>query len=189
MTTVGTGSPGGASSRLARLVSIPVGVVLVAFVIVLATADGDSGPPRSPLIERAAPPIDGVTLTGEEFALESQRGRWVVVNFFQTTCVPCIEEHPELVAFHEEREARGDAVVVSVAFSDSEANVTDFFARNGGGWPVLAADTGRYAISYGVAAVPETFLISPAGVVTSKFIGGVTKAGLDAEIARLGGAA
>lgn len=189
MTAGGSDRSGGLSSRLSLLVSIPIGVLLLGFVVVLATADGDSGPPRSTLIDRAAPPIEGVTVDGDQFALDDSRGRWVVVNFFQTTCVPCIEEHPELVAFHEEREIRGDAVVVSVAFSDSEANVTEFFARNGGGWPVLAADTGRYAISYGVAAVPETFLISPSGVVTSKFIGGVTKAGLDAEIARLGGAA
>ena len=183
-----SGEPARGPSRLSLFLSIPIGVVLLAFVVVLATADGDSGPPRSTLIDRAAPPIDGVTLDGDRFDLETNRGRWVVVNFFQTTCVPCIEEHPELVAFQEERQDRGDATVVSVAFSDSEANVAEFFAQNGGDWPVLAADTGRYAISYGVAAVPETFLVSPAGVVTSKFIGGVTKAGLNAEIGRLGGA-
>jgi len=162
-----------------------VGVLVVGLLIVLSTADGDSGFARSPLIERAAPTLSGPTVDGGEFDIEANRGRWVVVNFFQTTCVPCIREHPELVAFDEAHSAVGDAVVVSIAFSDSEANVREFFEENGGEWSVLAADTGRHAISYGVAAVPETFLVSPSGIVTSKFIGGVTRSGLDAEIARL----
>ena len=175
--------------RLAAGLAALSGIVLLAFVAVLATADGDSGIPRSPLLEKPAPPIEGVALDGSTFDLDAIRGRWVVVNFFQTTCVPCVEEHPELVAFHDAHRVDGDAVVVSVAFSDSQANVREFFERNGGDWPVLAADTGRYAISYGVAAVPETFLVAPSGIVTSKFIGGVTQDRLEAEINRLGGSA
>ena len=173
--------------RISAWIAAVSGVVLLGFVVVLATADGDSGIRRSPLLEQPAPAITGVALDGSTFDLEARRGRWVVVNFFQTTCVPCVQEHPELVSFHETHSPAGTAEVVSVAFSDSQANVRAFFERNGGRWPVLAADTGRYAISYGVAAVPETFLVAPSGIVTSKFIGGITQAGLEAEIARLGG--
>jgi cytochrome c biogenesis protein CcmG/thiol:disulfide interchange protein DsbE len=139
------------------------------------------------LLNQAAPQIEGETLDGSTFSLADERGKWVVVNFFQTTCIPCIEEHPELIQFSERHEQIGDAVVVSVAFSDSRANVAEFFEENGGDWPVLASDTGRYAIGYGVAAVPETFIVNPAGVIVSKFIGGVDALGLDAEIARLAG--
>ncbi len=173
--------------RLAAFVAAVSGIILLGFVVVLATADGDSGMPRSPLLEKPAPPITGAALDGSTFDLEANRGRWVVVNFFQTTCVPCVEEHPELVAFHETYGPSGTAEVVSIAFSDSQANVRAFFEKYGGQWPVVAVDTGRYAISYGVAAVPETFLVAPSGIVTSKFIGGVTQAGLESEITRLGG--
>ena len=78
--------------------------------------------------------------------------------------------------------------MVSLAFSDRAANVREFFTVFGGDWPVLAADTGRYAISYGVAAVPETFLVTPSGVVVEKYLGGVTANFLDAEISRLSAA-
>lgn len=172
-------------NRLAFWISIPVALVLGLFIVVLATSEGDTGQPISSLVGKAAPEIVGQTLDGDTFSLEEQRGKWVLVNFFQTTCIPCIEEHPELVKFSENHEAIGDAVVVSLAFSDSEANVRDFFAEYGGSWPVLAADTGRYAIGYGVAAVPETFIVSPQGVVVAKYIGGVDAAGLDAELVRL----
>ena len=110
-----------------------------------------------------------------------------MVNFFATNCVPCIVEHPELVAFDEANSPTGAASVVSIAFSDTSQNVIDFFAENGGDWDVLAADTGRHAINFGVAAVPETYLVHPNGTVTTKFTGGVTQADLEAEITRLSG--
>jgi cytochrome c biogenesis protein CcmG/thiol:disulfide interchange protein DsbE len=176
--------PGG-PNRLAFWISIPVALILGLFIVVLATSEGDTGQPISSLVGKAAPEITGQTLAGDTFSLEDHRGKWVVVNFFQTTCIPCIEEHPELVAFSEAHEAVGDAIVVSLAFSDTEANVRDFFDEYGGEWPVLAADTGRYAIGYGVAAVPETFIVSPQGVVVAKYLGGVDAAGLDAELNRL----
>lgn len=171
--------------RMARWLSLGFGLVIALLVFVLATADESGDVGASPLIGRAAPAIEGETTTGETFALSEQRGQWVVVNFFQTSCIPCVREHPELVAFSEAHRDRGDAVVVSVAFSDSRRNVENFFAEYGGNWPVLAANTGQHAVRYGVAAVPETFLVSPKGVVTSKFIGGITAADLEAEITRL----
>jgi len=175
-------------NRLAFIAAVVVGVLLVILIAVLATSDADGGFGRSPLISEAAPLISGETIDGGTFDLDAERGRWVVVNFFSTTCIPCIEEHPELIAFDEAHAAIGDASVVSVAFSDRASNVRTFFEENGGDWAVLADDVGQYAISYGVAAVPETYLVAPSGIVTSKFIGGVTQADLEAEIARLEGA-
>ena len=101
----------------------------------------------------------------------AQRGQWVVVNFFSTTCIPCIQEHPELVKFSEQRD---DVSIVSVTFEDRPAAVKDFFEQHGGDWPVLLENTGSIAISYGVTAVPESYLIDPFGIVRVKIIGGVT---------------
>ncbi len=173
--------------RLGLALSLGVAVILGALIAVLATSDGERGLGPSPLIGEVAPAIAGPTTDGDTFDLDDHRGRWVVVNFFSTTCIPCIVEHPELVAFDEAHEAIGDAEVVSIAFSDTAANVEEFFSENGGDWDVLAADTGRHAIAYGVAAVPETYLVAPSGIVTSKFTGGITRADLETEIARLSG--
>ena len=179
---------GAGSSRLALFGAAAAAVVLVAFIGVLATSDTDQHSlGNSPLIAEPAPLIDAVALSGETFDLDSERGKWVVVNFFATTCIPCIIEHPELVAFDEAHQPVGDASVVSIAFSDSARNVEEFFVENGGDWAVIGENTGRHAIEYGVAAVPETYLVSPTGIVTSKFIGGITQADLENEIARLSG--
>ena len=77
--------------------------------------------------------------------------------------------------------------MVSIAFSDRASNVEDFFERNGGDWSVMVEDVGQYAITYGVAAVPETFLVAPNGIITSKFLGGITQADIENEITRLEG--
>ncbi len=133
-----------------------------------------------------APEFAGETLDGGSFDMAAQRGRWVVVNFFSTWCVQCVVEHPELVAFHDRY--RGDANVrlVSVVFQDEVDVIARFFAERGGDWPVVITNTGRIAIDFGVTAVPETYLVDPLGRVVTKFTGGVTLAGLEAQLVRAG---
>lgn len=167
--------------RLATFVAIPLLLVMLGFIVVLATSeDAANRTTQSPLIGRQAPPIEGETLlAADEYALTDRRGEWVLVNFFATWCVPCIREHPELVSFEERHDAAGDASVVSVVYDADPDNVRDFFADNGGDWPVVDDPDGRIALSYGVSGVPESYLISPDGVVVTKLEGGVTASGLD----------
>ena len=175
------------AGRAVALVALAVAVAVAVLVIFLALGD----PQRGTLIGRSAvgkpaPPITGLTLAGDTFDLDDHRGRWVLVNFFATWCAGCIQEHPELVAFSE-RHAGRDAIVVTVAFDDSPEAVRTFFERAGGDWPVLAGDVGSVPVDYGVTAVPETYLVSPAGYVVDKLVGagGVTAEQLDARIAAL----
>lgn len=164
----------GRRGNTALVSAVIVGVILVAFVALLATRETGSRESRSALLDGPAPAIVGTTLDGEEFDLESLRGRWVLVNFFATWCPPCLVEHPDLVEFHEFHAESGDVEVVSVAFQDDVENIEEFFAENGGEWPVLAEGVNSVAVSWGVTALPESFLVSPQGVVVYKFVGGVT---------------
>ena len=103
----------------ARWAALAVGVVLLVLIAVLATSRTlDSRGISSKLLGQPVPPVAGETIDGGRFDIDDYRGRWVVVNYFATWCVPCQQEHPELVEFAERHAATGDAVVVSVAFSD-----------------------------------------------------------------------
>lgn len=133
-----------------------------------------------------APEFSGETLDGGSFDMAAQRGRWVVVNFFSTWCVQCVVEHPELVAFHDRYRGDPDIRLVSVVFQDEVDVIARFFAKRGGDWPVVITNTGRTAIDFGVTAVPETYLVDPFGRVVSKFTGGVTLDGLEAQLGRAG---
>ena len=162
-------------TKVAPYTAAAVAVVLALFVWLLATSTGgDDAKVSSPLLGKLAPSIAGTGFRGEQFDIDAERGNWVLVNFFSTTCIPCIQEHPELVALSERYETSGALSIVSVTFEDKAAAVRAFFEKNGGSWPVLLNDTGRIAISYGVTAVPESYLVAPDGTVVRKVIGGIT---------------
>lgn len=170
--------------RTAVWTVLPVAVAMALFVLLLATREpGVDRDKESSLAGELAPAIVAPTTAGSTFDLDALRGRFVVVNFFSTTCIPCIVEHPELVEFHETHEPTGFAEVVSIAFDDGADNVRNFFSENGGEWPVIVADTGPLAVSYGVTAVPESIVVADTGEVVRKLIGGVTKEGLESVIA------
>ena len=171
--------------RTALITAIGVGVVLAALIAVLATGEPSTSKlADSPLLGRRAPAIAGTSLvSGEEFDLADERGRWVVVNFFATWCVPCREEHPDLVRFAAAHERPDDARVVSVVFSDQPADVERFFAERGGDWPVIDDTTGVVP-SWGVTGVPESYLVDPGGFVVAKIVGGITTEGLEELLAR-----
>ncbi len=169
--------------RTGLIVSAVVAVLAIGFVAVLATREPATDRRRdSPLIGKVVPPLAGETLAGGNFDIDDHQGRWVVVNFFATWCVPCRIEHPELDAFNQAHARAGDAVLVSVLFDDDPASAREFFDRNGGDWPVVLDGDGLIASAFGTPKVPESYLVSPNGRVAVKFTGGVTRDGLDRAI-------
>jgi cytochrome c biogenesis protein CcmG/thiol:disulfide interchange protein DsbE len=161
-------------------------VVLLLVVVLTRSEPATDRVTASPLVGRAAPPIVATDLDGDAFDLTSLRGRWVVLNFFATWCAPCRQEHPELLSFSRRHAQAGDATVVSVVYDDDRDAVAAYFEENGGDWPVVAGDAGRIALDYGVAGVPESYLVDPNGFIAAKITGGVTGLGLDELLERLG---
>lgn len=170
--------------RRVAIVAAGVGLAGVALVALLAV--GDQSDPLATdtnrIVGQPAPKIRATDSEGRPFDLDDYRGRWVLLNFFATWCVPCIQEHPELVAFDEAGRKEGNAAVVSVAYNDTAEAVQEFFDTRGGDWAVIA-DEGDVSLDYAVVGLPESYLISPDGVVVEKFIGGVTRADIERRIA------
>ncbi len=167
--------PGG---RLAPFVALLVAIALIGLVVLLIGADPDAPATtaRSPLLGKPAPEAVGELDDGTPFDLSRRKGSWVVLNFFQSSCIPCIAEHPELVEFVDQQRDIGQegAEFYSVVTGDTRDNVEAFFEREGGDWPVIYSEGDQITVAFGVAQVPETWIIDPKGVVQVRIQGEVT---------------
>jgi cytochrome c biogenesis protein CcmG/thiol:disulfide interchange protein DsbE len=169
----------------ARWIAVVVLVVTAALIALLATRPSASATEvYTPLLGKGAPALTGTTATGGRFDLATDRGRWVVVNFFASWCPPCQDEAPGLVTFAYQHRAAGDAVLVGVIYDDATSSARNFDTSVGATWPAVVDPGGQIALRYGVRGPPETFLISPAGIVVAHFDGAIPGSGfLDRQLA------
>jgi thiol-disulfide isomerase/thioredoxin len=127
--------------------------------------------------------FDVTDTQGRRHRLADYHGRWVVVNFWATWCVPCIQEIPEIAAF---AKSHPNVVVIGIA-TDSEdpAKVKRFAAKLGHGYPLVLSDD-RIERQLGhPAALPTTKIYAPdgklvydrAGRVDRRFLEATTKSG------------
>jgi cytochrome c biogenesis protein CcmG/thiol:disulfide interchange protein DsbE len=173
--------------KTARISAVATAVVLAALIAVFVISDGDTDVgARSPLLGQPAPAVITTTIDDVPFDLTRRKGSWVVLNFFNSTCVPCIAEHPSLVRFAQGEAARADgAEFYTVVNDDSDSAVRDFFAANDGDWPKLRDNDGSIAVAFGVAKVPETWIIDPNGFVRLRILGAVTDGLLETQMTNL----
>ena len=99
-----------------------------------------------------------------------------MLNFFNSTCVPCRQEHPFLVDFANEQKSSDNPVeLYTIVNDDSDGPVQAFFDTNGGDWPVVRDDDGAVSVAFGVAKVPESWVIDPNGFVRLRIMGALTE--------------
>lgn len=177
-----------ASRRVAPFIALAVAVVLgLLFWVLAGSSPGSTERADSQLLGKPAPAVVSSTIDGAPFDLSRRKGSWVVINFFDSTCVPCRAEHPELIKFAEQQRALGvdGAELYTVINRDSQSAVRTWFAANGGDWPIVTDDDGHIGVVFGIAKVPETWVIDPDGVVVVRFAGSVTAEGLSNQIQQL----
>jgi cytochrome c biogenesis protein CcmG, thiol:disulfide interchange protein DsbE len=155
--------------RTTLVAAVAAGIGVVALIAVLATR-----PPAavsqadSPLLGRPAPFLSGPGLHGGTVDLASMRGQFVLVNFFASWCPPCHQEAAELNRLSHRMSLLG------VTYNDSPKAAAGFLLATGAHWPAVIDSGGRLAITYGVRAPPESYLIGPDGTVEAKVLGPVT---------------
>jgi cytochrome c biogenesis protein CcmG, thiol:disulfide interchange protein DsbE len=101
---------------------------------------------------------------GGDESLADYRGRWVLVNFWASWCVPCREEAPTLERF-QQRHGGAGFTVVGIDSRDLSGDGRAFAEKYGLSYPQLRDGDGNAAHAFGTTGVPENFLIDPRGRV------------------------
>ena len=110
---------------------------------------------------------------GQHHRLDDYRGRWVVLNFWATWCVPCIQEIPEISAFQKEHP---NVVVIGVAMdAENVAKVKQFAKKTGHDYALVLGDESVERQLGDPRALPTTRIYDPSGKVVYDRVGRVSR--------------
>ncbi len=126
----------------------------------------------------ALPRLEG----GGKGSLADYRGKWVLVNFWASWCVPCRAEAPALEEFQRRHGDKG-FTVLGIDTRDLSGDGRAFADKFELSYPQLRDGDGEMAHEYGTTGVPENFLVNPRGKVAGVFVGPVDEEILEAEVA------
>lgn len=99
--------------------------------------------------------------------LKSLRGHVVLLNFWQTSCVPCVEEIPSLARLQQELP---QVRVVAISNDEDPSAYAQFLQTYPVDFLTVRDPSSRIPTLYGTVKVPETYVIDRQGIVRRKFV-------------------
>jgi peroxiredoxin len=113
----------------------------------------------------AAPAFEAATPDQRTLRLADFRGRFVLLNFWATWCVPCLQEMPSLERLQRRLGPERLTVLAVSQDDDGAVQVTPLVRKLTLTFPIALDPEQRVAARYGVGVLPSTFLIDPQGRV------------------------
>ena len=126
---------------------------------------GCSGP-------QMAPDSTFVLLDGSKQTTADMKGRVTLVNFWATSCAPCIAEMPKLISTHNRYKAQGyDTVAVAMRY-DPPSYVVNYSETRKLPFKVAIDNTGDIAKAWGdVERTPTAYLVNRRGEIVKRYVG------------------
>lgn len=126
-------------------------------------------------------------LAGEPFQLAFQQ-KYLLINFWATWCLPCVEELPELSALHDELQ-NPQLEFAGISIDDSEKTKKFFVANELTSFKILTSESDTMALSEQLgndkSVVPYTIVVDPQGKIIKKIFGRVDIAQLKSFLTSL----
>ena len=107
-------------------------------------------------------------------------GKPIIINFWATWCVPCVEEFPQ---FEELNAKYGDKIDFVMISDEEMTKIEKFKAKKGYKLNMLRST--KTFDKYGLMLRPVTFFYNSEGKLINKISGGIEKEDLEKEILKL----
>jgi peroxiredoxin/tetratricopeptide (TPR) repeat protein len=115
---------------------------------------------RRSFTDSAAPDARFMTIDGRPMVISDLKGKVVIINFWATWCVPCIQEMPSLKRIYDKYRTRG-LEVLAVSTDEDAASVAPFVKNNDLPFPVLHDQS--FSKQLGVDALPTNLFLDQKG--------------------------
>ena len=164
--------------------AIPIVVFLLLVVVFSFGLRNDPRELPSPFLGEQAPVFEVPSLKQPDTLVGSSNyaGEMALVNVWATWCVGCRQEHDFLMQLA----ASGTIPIYGINWRDRRTEALSWLQQLGDPYVFSAYDEdGRVGIDWGVYGAPETFLISPEGVVLHKHLGPLNQAIWDEDFVPL----
>ncbi|WP_158542169.1 peroxiredoxin family protein [Pedobacter chinensis] len=112
------------------------------------------------MLNKPAPDFELPDMQGKHWSLKALRGKIIVLNFWFTSCVPCIQEMPELNKLVQAY-ANKDIVFLALTFNSAE-QVKAFLEKRTFSYTVLP-DSGDTDKKYAINSWPTSMVIDKEG--------------------------
>jgi peroxiredoxin len=110
------------------------------------------------------------TADGGMFQLSEHRGKVVFINFWATWCPPCREEMPAMERLFQ-RNQKGSLVMLAVSVDADPTVVAQFLKEQRFTFTIGLDPTMKLADTYGVRALPASFIVDPQGHLAALALG------------------
>ncbi|MCW9025544.1 MAG: TlpA family protein disulfide reductase [Gammaproteobacteria bacterium] len=123
-------------------------------------------------------------LNGKPHSLQQYKGKWLIVNYWATSCSTCVKEIPNLTAFHENIKNQ-DVIVIGINSEAIElAELKEFVNKKKIPYKILQGETTPVTPVGRVPVLPTTYIIDPGGKTVAGNVGIVPKEYLEKYIAQ-----
>lgn len=116
-----------------------------------------------------APFFSSTSISGESIDLSEFRGKIVLLEFWSTSCGPCIKELPNLKDLYGSFKDRDDFVMVGISLDTDIERVKSFVSEQNINWYQIFDDGyGEVSQLYNSVYIPRTYLIDRNGDIAHK---------------------
>lgn len=152
-------------SNVRRLRPLPsLSLVLALSLLAGSLASASAQMPPQPKLERL-PEFSVVTLDGKKLTTTDLRGKVVLLDFWATWCVPCLQATPELKALAASL-AKEDFLILGISIDDDRKALEGYIAKEKLAWPQYW-DQGKMLTyrTFRINSFPTYLLVDPDGKV------------------------